>query len=203
MASILIINGSPRAPRSHSRLYARIFQKYAQADTINIQDNNHDKILEQVSQYQHILFVFPLYVDALPVPMIKFLKSWQNNPPANHPVISCIINCGFIEPHQMNVAVEMIQLFLKQNHLKLGSVLKIASGEAILKTPFHHLVKWKIKKLASGIKNQKSLVLQTTMPLPKKVFIKASTRYWIRYASSNHLSQTDMETMDIEKQYRY
>lgn len=200
MAPILIINGSPRGPRSHSRLYAKIFQKYAQADMIYIHENNHDKILEQVSHYQNILFVFPLYVDALPVSMIEFLKSWQNNPPVNHPVISCIINCGFIEPHQMNVAVEMIQLFCEQNYLKTGSILKIASGEAILKTPFRHLVKKKIKKLASAIKNQRSIILQTTMPLPKRIFIKASTRYWIHYASANQLSQTDMETMDIEKQ---
>lgn len=199
MASILIINGSPRAPHSHSRLYAKIFQKYAQADMINIHTNNHDKILQQVSQYRHILFVFPLYVDALPVTMIEFLKSWQNNSPVNQPVISCIINCGFIEPHQMDVSVEMVQLFCKQNHLKFCSVLKIASGEAILKTPFQYLVKRKIKKLASAIKNQKSITLETTMLLPKKIFIKASTRYWIHYASSNHLSQTDMETMDIEK----
>ena len=169
------------------------------SDIIKIQTNNHNQILQQISQHQDVILAFPLYVDSLPVTLLDFLKSWQKHPPRHQPVISCLVNCGFIVLHQMTVAVEMIQLFCKQKQLSFGSVLKIGSGEAILTTPFRGLVEKKIARFAKAIKNHKHQTLQVTMPLPKRIYVKASTGYWIRYGEKYHTSKKDMETMEIEK----
>ena len=40
--------------------------------------------------------------------------------------------------------------------------------------------------------------LKVTMPLPKKLFIKASTTYWENYGKRNGVTRAQMETMDIE-----
>ncbi|UTY39979.1 hypothetical protein NMU03_04010 [Allocoprobacillus halotolerans] len=122
------------------------------SDIIKIQTNNHNQILQQISQHQDVILAFPLYVDSLPVTLLDFLKSWQKHPPRHQPVISCLVNCGFIVLHQMNVAVEMIQLFCKQKQLSFGSVLKIGSGEAILTTPFRGLVEKRLHALQKLLK---------------------------------------------------
>lgn len=78
------------------------------------------------------------------------------------------------------------------------SVLKIGSGEAILKTPFKIFVTRKVKKLANSILSKNYKTLHITMPLTPKLFIKASTKYWIEYGNRNGITKEQMDTMSIE-----
>ena len=94
----------------------------------------------------------------------------------------------------------MIQLFCKKNGYHFGSILQIGSGEAILKTPFKLLVNRKIKKLAKAISKEQQIKLTVTMPLSKKIFIKASTNYWKNYGKTNNLDYNQLATMEIEKE---
>ena len=55
--------------------------------------------------------VFPLYVNSLPVELLAFLEEVQRNPPKNKPRLSVLINCGFLEPGQNDVAVDILRLF--------------------------------------------------------------------------------------------
>lgn len=200
MGKVIIINGSPRAPRSNSKEYGEIFSSYykGQADTFNITKNNHKEICSKIEDYTDILLVFPLYADGLPVTMLNFLKVLEENPPKNKPKVSVIVNCGFIEPEQNNVCIDMVKLFCKQNTYEFNSVLLIGGGEAILGTPFKIFVKWKIKKLAKSIYNNTVENLSVTMPISKKIYLKASTNYWINYGKRNGITKSQMETMKIE-----
>lgn len=92
--------------------------------------------------YRKYLFVFPLYADSIPVTLLNFLKTMEVNPPQKRPVISVVINCGFMEPQQNDIAIKMLQLYCKKNNYPFGSVLKIGSGEAILNTPFRIKCNW-------------------------------------------------------------
>ena len=92
----------------------------------------------------------------------------------------------------------MVELFCKQNGYSFGSVLKIGSGEAILDSPFKFLVTAKIRKLSRSICNKNYITLKTTMPLPKSLFLKASTQYWIKYGQKYGTSEEEMQTMKIE-----
>ena len=200
MGRVIIINGSPRAPRSNSKEYGEIFSSYykGQADTFNITKKNHKEICSKIEDYTDILLVFPLYADGLPVTMLNFLKVLEENPPKNKPKVNVIVNCGFIEPEQNNVCIDMVKLFCKQNTYEFNSVLSIGGGEAILGTPFKIFVKWKIKKLAKSIYNNTVENLSVTMPISKNMYLKASTNYWINYGKRNGITKSQMETMKIE-----
>lgn len=200
MAGILILNGSPRAPRSNSKRYAALFMNHCavQCEYQNITKTNHAELCAKMDEVSDVLLVFPLYADGLPVTLLDFLKTLEANPPERKPVISVLINCGFFEYHQNDVAVRMVQLFCRQNGYRFGSVLKVASGEAILDTPFAGLVGRKIKQLAAAIVQGKARVLHVSMPLTRGMFVGASTRYWVSYGKKNGVSREQMATMEIE-----
>ena len=200
MVNIMVINGSPRAPKSNSRQYAGLFAKYCPVDNAyyTVRRDNHALLCHAMEEFTDILLVFPLYADGIPSTLLQFLKTLGSSQAQHKPRVSVLINCGFIEPEQNDVAVEMIQLFCKQNGYPFGSVLKIGSGEAILTTPFRFLVRTKIKKLAASIAAREYGVWQVTMPLSKRMFIRASSRYWERYGMQNGLSKEQMASMDIE-----
>lgn len=200
MAGILILNGSPRAPRSNSKRYAALFMNRCkmQCEYQNITRTNHAALCEKMNDVSDVLLVFPLYADGLPVTLLDFLKTLETCPPERKPVISMLINCGFFEHHQNDVAVRMVELFCRQNGYRFGSVLKIASGEAILDTPFCGLVKRKLEQLAAAIVQGKARVLHVSMPLTRGMFVRASTRYWVSYGKKNGVSREQMAVMEIE-----
>lgn len=202
MGNILIINGSPRAPISNSKRYAELFQASCRADTAycQITKTNHSALCEKMEHASDVLLVFPLYADSLPVTLLHFLKHLEVHPPKHKPAISVLINCGFLEYQQNDTAVDMVSLFCRQNGYPFGSVLKIGSGEAILSTPFQVLAKRKIKKLASSIAAKQYRTLHVAMPLSKKMFVSASTKYWIAYGEKNGCTKEQMDTAQIETQ---
>lgn len=202
MGSVIILNGSPRAPKSNSKRYAELFVKSCDCKTeyYNITKNNHEELCGKLGDFSDVLLVFPLYADGIPVTLLNFLKNLEKNPPLQKPTISVLINCGFFEYRQNDTAVNMIELFCKQNGYRMGSVLKIGSGEAILDTPFKVFVTRKIKKLAASVSNEKYCTQHATMPITKGMFLKASTAYWTKYGKKNGITKEMMETMKIEDQ---
>lgn len=200
MGKIIIINGSPRAKKSNSKKYAEVFKEHYKGEVLEyyVVSKKHEALFERINEYSDILLVFPLYVDTIPAVLTDFLKSLEQYKVDNKPTIHVLINCGFIEPEQNFVAVEIIKLFSKQNGYTFGSTLCIGGGEAIMETPFAFLAKRKIKKLAKSINNGKKEFYTVTMLLTKKLYIKASTNYWIKYGERNGITREEMENMKIE-----
>lgn len=201
MGKVMVINASPRETKSNSKKYAALFAKYCRFDTeyYPMTKTNYLELCRKIEQFSDVLFVFPLYVDSLPVLLLNFLKTLEENAPSKKPVVSVLINCGFIEPEQNDVAIKIMQLFCRKNGYPFGSVLKIGSGEAILTTPLRIFVKTKIKKFAVSITTAKYKTLQVTMPISKKMFLKASSTYWENYGKKNGITKAQMMTMQIEK----
>ena len=56
----------------------------------------------------------------------------------------------------------------------------------------------KVKKLANSILSKNYKTLHITMPLTPKLFIKASTKYWIEYGNRNGITKEQMDTMSIQ-----
>lgn len=200
MGKIMILNGSPRAPKSNSKRYAEIFSKYCTAETeyYNITKKNHLELCAKMEDYSDVLFIFPLYADSLPVVFLNFLKTLEANPPRRKPVISILINCGFLEYQQNKVAIRMMKFFCHQNHYIIGSILMLGSGEAILDTPFRYVATRNIRKLAQSIASKNYQLIRATMPLTKKLFLMASTIYWKRFGQKFGTTKEQMQTMEIE-----
>ena len=196
----MIINGSPRAPKSNSKRYAEIFMRYHNNETLyfNINKNNHNELISEIGNSSDLIIMFPLYVDSLPVGLLDFLKYMEKNPPTNKPAISILINCGFLEHEQNNIAIDMIKFYCRKNGFKIGSILSLGSGEAILDTPFKFIARNNIKKFSKSISSMKYDSFQATMPLPKKIFIWASTNYWKSYGKKFGITKQNMQTMHIE-----
>lgn len=200
MGSLMMINASPRAPRSHSKRYAQMVSSCYKGPTayFPLTKTNHSELLAQMDGVSDLLFVFPLYADALPVPLLNFLKFLEANPPVHRPTVSVLINCGFLEPEQNEIAVEMMRLFCSQNGYPFGSVLEIGSGEAILDSPFRFLVSGTIRRFARSIARRDNRIFRVTMPLPKRIFVRAAQEYWVNYGKRNGVTKTQMQTMQIE-----
>lgn len=68
MGNWMIINASPRAPRSNSKRYAQMVSSHYKGTTVYcpLTKNNHRELLAQMDSVSDLLFVFPLYADALP-----------------------------------------------------------------------------------------------------------------------------------------
>ncbi len=200
MGKIMLLNGSPRASRSNSKRYAELFASLCPmaTDYYQLSGSDHRSLIDAMSHYSDVVLIFPLYVDGLPTSLLQFLKTLEAQPPENKPVLSVLINCGFLEYEQNDVAVRMVQLFCRQNGYEFGSVLRIGSGEAILDTPFKRFVTNSMRKFARSIADWQYDEFQAKMPLPKLLFVKASGQYWDRYGQKNGLSRQDMQSMRVE-----
>lgn len=110
---VLLLNGSPRAPVSHSKELARMFQEACPlpGKYRAISSSNHKELCQLAGKASHLLLVFPLYVDGIPATLLEFLKALEREPPREKPTISLLINCGFLEPEQNDTAVEILRLF--------------------------------------------------------------------------------------------
>lgn len=109
-----------------------------------------------------------------------------------------LVNCGFLEYRQNETALRMVRLFCRRNGYAFGSVLMLGSGEAILESPFRFLAVRKVKRFARSVSEGRDEVLHTTMPLPKRLFVMASTRYWIQYGRQFGITREQMQTPEIE-----
>ncbi len=200
MGNIFILNGSPRASKSNSKQYAEIFSKNYLQETIYkaISKTNQVQLCRELSHYSDVLFVFPLYADALPVGLLHFLKTLETNLPEHKPTVSILINCGFLEPEQNEVAVKIIHLFCRRNGFPIGSTLMLGSGEAILKSPFKYIAIRNIRKLAKCIASGNHQTIQATMPLPKFLFRLAANKYWTKYGQKFGITKKQMQTMETE-----
>ena len=200
MGKVMVLNGSPRAPKSNSKKYSEIFMKYSrlQCDYFNITKSNHLKLIAEMEKYSDVIIVFPLYADSLPVGLLNFLKNLENNLPMQRPVISILINCGFLEYEQNSVAVSMIRYFCRRNNFPIGSALMLGSGEAILETPFRYIAVRAIKRLSESVNKGNYKDITATMPLPKWLFKMAARSYWINYGKKFGVSEKEMQRLEIE-----
>lgn len=200
MAGIVIINGSPRAPRSNSKRYIALFERYCKREcaVFEAAGGNHREIWKAAEACDDILLVFPLYIDGIPATLLELLKSREMTGTAGGTKVHAVVNCGFLEPEQNAVALKMVGLFCRKNGLLFGSSLCIGGGEAILDTPFAPLVKFKLKRLAGAVHSGRDEALLTTMPISKGMYVRASTSYWIGKAKANGLTREQAATTRIE-----
>lgn len=192
MGNLMIVNGSPRAPRSNFKQYAEIFKRFWKGNCSEymVTEKQHANICEVLENYIDLLLVFPLYADGLPVLLMHLLKEAQINTSPTKPTVHVLISCGFLKPEQNPGACDIVKLFCKQHGFPFGSVLQIGGGEAILTTPFAFLAKRKMKQLANAITKQTPEKFRITLPLSKRSYLKASTKYWIRYGEKYGVSKT-------------
>ncbi len=202
MDKTVIINGSHRAPISNSRRYSKYLMKFLRSysEEFLLNKNNYDEVSKELFSANKAILIFPLYADCIPSILLGFLNRLEKlgEKYKSRPVVYIIINCGFIENEQNDVAIDIMAFYLKKNNFEFGGVLSIGSGEAILDSPFRGVVTGKIKKFAKAIELGENIRIKTQMPIPKGFFVKAGNKYWALKGSTHGKTKIEMQTMEIK-----
>ncbi|MCL2319246.1 MAG: NAD(P)H-dependent oxidoreductase [Treponema sp.] len=141
MKKIAVINGSPKAKDSVSTLLVDQVKNILeteltvyQATKLKSQDDISAE-LAQIIQSDVLLFVFPLYVDSLPAPLIKILGSLEHAAKTRGgllPKVYAVCNCGFYEAEHTRIALEIIGNFCIRTGFRWGYGLGIGMGGILL-----------------------------------------------------------------------
>ena len=135
---MIIINGSPKVKDSTSSMFiskveeisgtkSTVYQaiKLMRQDDISVE-------LADIMNANSLLFVFPLYVDSLPAPLIKILTMIEhaatNLSGQTLPKVYAICNCGFYEAKHNFLALDIIKNFCARAGMTWGYGIGIGGG---------------------------------------------------------------------------
>jgi multimeric flavodoxin WrbA len=193
---ITILNGSPKAEKSASGIIIKALQdRLGQGEDITIchvSEQDHSDIMATVAGTDALVFVFPLYVDAVPSHLLRLMDGKLNDISKSAPeaTVYAIINNGFYEGEQNHIAVEIIRNFSEKAGLKWGQSICVGAGGIIGACPIgfgplKNLGK-AIDKLADNILNLRTVDDITVGPnFPKFLYLKAAHKEWRKSARKN------------------
>ena len=190
----LFINGSPKLDKSNSFYFLSM-----------INDNNEVKflyrdsfcdILRNINKINSIIFSFPLYVDGPPNKVIEFMEYIKDNKISlKDKKIYCIINCGFFEAKQNEIAALIIRNFAINSKAKYMGSFNIGAGEIIGKRNRKILYKiisipfyFKMKKFKNNINRGLKVNLNTAIrPMSKKLYVFLANISWKKKMRKNNI----------------
>ena len=91
---------------------------------------DHERILDQLRDAQAVVFGLPLYVDAVPSHVLRFLEQMETYCKDNniHLSVYCIANNGFIEGKQNEPLMQVFEHFCSRAGLTWGGGVGIGGG---------------------------------------------------------------------------
>ena len=140
----VLLVGSPRGNASASRilgqrLLAGLASRGLSVETHSIQSAaftpaKEESMLEAALTADLLVFAFPLYVDQLPAPVVRFLELLAArrtaNPVGTKPLLATIVQCGFPETLQNQPAVDIMRRFAELNDFTWAGALALGMGGA-------------------------------------------------------------------------
>lgn len=215
MNNICFVNGSPRGNNSASKgLIGKVIEmldnQTAQVHEIcvvnSLRDNTMEKDFTLLKTMNSIIFVFPLYVDAIPSSLLEYmyafeeyLKSHPKTPDYVPPSLYSIINNGFIEGGQNINALQIMSHYATRIEYNWRFGIGIGAGEFLKETmeviPLESRLKRNIYKalvqLTADLKSQEITQhnnIMTNPSMPKFLFMAAAGRHWTAEAKKSRKS---------------
>ena len=125
---IALINGSPKRSKSASSVLLNDLKTFISSDTMSFEFHTpkvSDDFIKCLNDFDVLVFFFPLYVDGVPSHLLSCLCELEDINITNKNIrIYGVVNCGFYEGIQNNIALEI----LKNWTLKLGLVWGMGVG---------------------------------------------------------------------------
>lgn len=181
----LLINCSLRSPSNSLSILEYLGEQIDDSVIVNITKKN--QVDNYITTADKIVFSFPLYVDSPCGSLLELLEDYNNYYLAGK-TIYAISNCGFLESHHNQIALDIIENWCLENNIKYGGGLLIGSGEIIgkyNKSFVNKLLSYsslkKIDIAASKINYGsyfKNIHMQ--IPCPKRVYIGCANKNWRR-----------------------
>jgi len=141
MSNIVAINGSPKAKDSVSGMIITQIEDIIKTPITMyqalklIRQEGLSETLPDILKADTILFVFPLYVDSLPAPLVKIMtliEQANTVKRARPPKVYAVCNCGFIEAGHTRLALDIMKNFCIRAGLAWGYGIGVGSGGFVL-----------------------------------------------------------------------
>lgn len=176
---IIYLNGSPRLKLSNSTSFLNDI-KDKQNKIYYLYKDKFDEIISGIKKCDTIVLAFPLYVDSPTSGTLRFFEYIKdNNIDISGKNLYAIINCGFLEAKQNDVARDIVKLFCTNNNINYMGCIRIGAGVIIGKKKVSLLYKlvsisyyFKINKFKRAILNSNCADIATTIhPVPKWLYV--------------------------------
>ena len=149
MNSLLLLNGSPRGPRSNSmRMMTRIADGWrsaggAEPTVLHLAKHaDFERAIAEFPEAGTVLLGMPLYTDSMPALVAEFIEGLEPRADqAGNPRIAFLVQSGFWEPlHSRGLERYLTKLALRLRSLYAGTIVK-GNGEALQAMPDEALSK--------------------------------------------------------------
>ena len=129
----LLINCSPKKRFCASAYFLFLQKLFLNGEKVSEKlrtPADHQRILAALKDAQNVVFCLPLYVDAVPSHVLKFMKEMEAFCKQNdlHPAVYCIANNGFIEGRQNEPLMQNFEHFCARAGLRWGGGTGIGGG---------------------------------------------------------------------------
>lgn len=137
---IALINGSPKPRESTSAMLLHDIGSYMKDQAELIEINFHhskvsSEILEQLKTIDVMIVACPLYVDGLPGHLLSCLSQLENQIQDCSIYVYGIVNCGFYEGEQANIALDVLKNWCHKTHLSWAGGIGIGGGGGLSQMP--------------------------------------------------------------------
>lgn len=181
-----IINGSPRGKKSNSEILINYLYSLLEGHKINKYYSFFNKIDSEIKSEIHntdaLIFAFPLYVDSIPSSLLDILVKFEEEKIIDPKIkIYCIVNNGFFEGKQNQLAILQMKNWCKKIGAEWGQGVGIGAGEILSYLEKVPLGKGPLKNLGKAL-NQLSNNIKT-LNSDNEIYINPNWSrllYWIQ-----------------------
>ncbi len=188
--NVLLLIGSPRIERSNSYAIGKFLADKLEEKGLVAEEafvtrlvntfEGTEKLLKSVDNADIIILATPMYVDSFPSPTIKALELINEHrkivAPTKSQMLVAIINSGFPEKEQMDIAVKILRNFAQASNFKWGGGIRVGWGMALNSEPLNEK-KGMTRKLTAGL-SLASVNLSEGQPISKEDEDLASTLFF-------------------------
>ena len=190
---IAFINGSPKKRKSASeKIINELIKRLPEAQECvlcNPETQEAEEIISAIAGSGALVFVFPLYVDALPARLVKFLDESDKLKIAGRipgAGVYAVVNSGFYEARQNTTALSIMKNFCAHTGLDF------LRGAAVGRWPLKGLAR-ALDTLADNIKNRESGEDLFVAPgFPRFLYNLQGNQMWKKAAKKRGLTTKDL-----------
>lgn len=158
-----------------------------------------EAFLKTIISGSNIIISFPLYVDAVPSYLLKFMKEIEEKAEDINAfgTIHIIANNGFFEPEQNNIAIKIIENWCKKCGFKMGRAMGVGGSGMIKCMPMGKGLLKKvgecIEEFAKSIKEEEKGDIFYTKPMfIRGLYIMGANSGFKAMGKKNGLSKKQM-----------
>ena len=177
---ISVINGSPKAIKSNSEILGNYLSSLLKENEIkkyySISFRLNDENKNEIYNSDVLIFLFPLHVDGIPSNLLKLLvKIEEEKIIKSETKIYCIVNNGFYESKQNQLAILQIKNWCEKVNARWGQGIGVGAGELLPYLKKYKLGQGPLKNLGKVLDKFSTNIL--TLKSDKDIYINQN---WLK-----------------------